>query len=260
MRFSWSIPNSSILAVLMCVSIAHAGFICDGTDDRLTTGLTGSTFFTSTGATISLWIKPTGTAPAVAHLFEGQGIIGDVDAYYGIYRHNNSGEGDRVNCWGFVASSFEVATTTDNNTWTHIAYVQTGTALTCYKNGVSAGSNTSAASLEVSASGNVNLCDVDEPGVATVFAGEIADVRLFNTALTASQIEVIAASRMHMVGPFNGTAYWPLAQCSDGASGDGVVFVDRTGNGRSLTADNGANNTGMACSGSSLLAWPGGNQ
>jgi hypothetical protein len=241
------------------MSPAWAGVICDGVDDQLTTGQLGSVFFNTTATTISLWVKPTGAAPAVAHLYEGQSIFGDIDGgggtYYGIYRHNNSGAGDEINCWNFVTSSFEVATTTDNDTWTHLAYVQNGTSLTCYKNGVSAGSNTSTTSIDLTNSGIVALCNVVSAGVTTVYAGEIADVRFFNTALTAAQVETIAKSRLYTTGA-QGTAGFPLAQCADGAAATGVAFVDRTGNGATMTADDGANNTGMLCSGSSMLAWP----
>lgn len=258
MKLCWNILNSSLVLVWL-VSCVLAGVVGDGTDDRMTTGIASSTFFNSTGATISIWIKPTGSAPAVSHLYEGQSILGDdngAGSYYGIYRHNNSGAGDEVNCWSYLSNSEEVATATDNNTWTHIAYVQDNASLTCYKNGVSAGSNTNSTAMDTTNAGNFNVLDVNQPGVTTVYAGEVADIRLYNTALTAAQVEVIAKSRMHYVGAMNGSAYWTFAQCSDGAAANGVGFVDVTGNGRTLTADDGANNTGMTCTGASAIGWP----
>lgn len=250
------------LPVLLLVALtarAHAGVISDGVDDLMTTGQLGSVFFTSTGATIAFWVRTTGTAPAVDHAYEGQSIVGDALNYYGIYRQNNTGAGDMVTCWSYLTNSEDVGTTTNNTVWTHIAFVQTATALTCYKNGLAAGSNTASTALDLSNSGTLVFFSVVSGGVTT-YAGEITDVRLFNTALTASQIEVIALSRQFYSGPMNGTGTWTFSQCGDGAAANGVVFADRSGSNRTLTADDGANNSGVICAGSSHLSWPVGAQ
>jgi hypothetical protein len=260
MKSRWNIRSSS-LALLLALALtlpAHAGVICAGSDDYLDTGQVGSVFFSATAATMMMWVRPTGAATADGiSVYQGQAIMGDADGWMGLYRTTIGGV-DKLNAYNNddnPADDTQVGAAFTNNAWTHLAFVQSASALTLYKDGVSVGT-------EPLSTGMAHLADSVVYGCAgygfgsLFFQGQVTDIRLFNTVLTASQIEVIAANRLVYGGTFNGTAYWTLDQCADGASGDGVGFADRTGNGRILTGANGAVDTGPTCTGSSLLAWP----
>jgi len=92
------------------------------------------------------------------------------------------------------------------------------------------------------------------------FDGLIDDVRIYNRALSAVEIEIIAKGRLKydsLTTPGNGlVGYWPLDDSPDGTSGDGDTFVDRSGNGNNGTGVDGANNTGLTAKASSYLMYP----
>ena len=81
----------------------------------------------------------------------------------------------------------------------------------------------------------------------------MAHLQTYNVDVGAAYIEQLARSRLVGPGALAPTASWPLDDCGDGASGNGVTFRDRSGNNRHATGDNGGNDTGLTCRASEFL-------
>ena len=92
------------------------------------------------------------------------------------------------------------------------------------------------------------------------YGGKIGEVFKADMALTQAQMELIANSKIkgmvYQVCGSNLKWYLQLDDESDGTSGDGDTFVDRSGNGNNGTGDDGANNTGLTCKGEEVLSYP----
>jgi hypothetical protein len=247
-----------VVFLLVCAGLAQAGLRCDGNDDVSNAGVNANTFLGTGEATITVWVKPTGSATSeVPTANNGQGILGEGAGKVGLFRSTMGGV-DQL--WGFnsTAGDNAVGTTFTNNAWTHLAWVQRSTGLTLYKDGVSVGTNPSATTISASLF-NLKLCNMFS-GTTPTYLGELEDMHTFSTALTASQIEVMARSQLFLSGPGGETGRWPFTTCPDGASGHGVNFQDTSGFTRPFPGDQGPDSAGLLCTGSSHMAWPGGSQ
>jgi hypothetical protein len=150
----------------------------DGVDDVVTVPGTASLALTS-GMTVEAWVKPTqlGSLWRTVALKEQSG-----DLCYALYAHDGTGAAGHV----YVGSEWRArggALTLD--AWTHLAVTYDGSVLALYRDGalvtttlVSGPLATSSGPLKIGGN-SVWL----EP-----FAGQIDDVRIYDRALSASQI------------------------------------------------------------------------
>jgi hypothetical protein len=241
------------LSLLLLATSIHAAILCDGVDDDGFDGPT-SDALTASAATITLWAKPTGSSPSVGSASLGQGLAGEYEGNVGLFRATVAGQ-DLFWAVNNDGASAEVGGTYTVDTWTHLALVHGAGILELYVNGVSAGSTASGDTSNIAF--DMTLCKTNIVSGLT-FNGLLEDVRVFPTALSATDILALASSRLRYGHLHNGTMYWVLDDCADGTSADGYAFLQRsgtlTGNTMLMAAE--ANTTGVTCRASELLSSP----
>src|SRR5262245_31564256 len=233
------------LLVLLLVRPATADVQCDGVDDVLSTGLAVSTFVNASAFTLTAWIKSTGSTVASSNCYDGAPVLADTGGYVALGRGVSGATGACGYVWDGGAKQVTAAMSSG---WHHIAVRSSGGTLELFVDGVSAQSDSTGGIQDMT--GALALCNSNS---GTVSPDRLTDVRLYNSALSSAEIETMGKSRRRRPGPTLPTALWPLDQCSDGSSGNGVGFVDRSGNGRTATGNQGGNASGLTCYASEYL-------
>jgi hypothetical protein len=241
------------LLLVFCLP-SHAAVVFDGTDDTTYT-VSSPTLSGAAGLTVALWFRIPST-PLGGGALIAMGTYGSAWQYTFVLRLNSAtqirwGLSDGVNntVWNATVA------TLPNNTWTHIAATWDGTTVRLYINGIQEDStstgvvtslNTTASQVRMGAEGRLlDYCP-----------GTMQEAQYWPVVLSVNEIESLAKSRLFNLGVQSPLAHWPLDGCTDGASVDGTVFADGSGNGFPLTGDNGASNTGLTCETSTTLSYP----
>jgi hypothetical protein len=142
----------------------------------------------TTGMTLEAWVYPTalGTSWRSIILKENGSALA-----YGLYANENVA---RPSAYVHIGSAEPSAAGTSAlavNTWSHLAATYDGSTIRIYVNGVQVGSRTQTGSIAVS-TGALRI------GGNTVwgewFAGRIDDVRIYNRALSAAEIQTDMAT------------------------------------------------------------------
>jgi glucose/arabinose dehydrogenase len=152
----------------------------DGVNDLITIADSASLDLTS-GMTLEAWVYPTsGSTWRTVILKEASG-----DLAYALYGNNTS---SRATGWVKNGNTQSTSTTSALalNTWTHLAVTYDGAMLRLYRNGVQEGTKAVTGAITTSTSplrigGNMLWTEY--------FAGTIDEVRVYNRALTATQIQ-----------------------------------------------------------------------
>jgi PKD repeat protein len=154
----------------------------DGVNDWVTVNDSSSLDLT-TGMTLEAWVYPTATLvtwPTVV-MKEQTGLM-----TYALYGHSDTG-----NPSGYIATSTEVGAHGGSkpalNTWTHLATTYDGANLKVYVNGTQVASQAVSGAISVS-SGALRIGGNAVWG-GEYFAGRIDEVRIYNRALTVSEIQ-----------------------------------------------------------------------
>lgn len=114
--------------------------VFNGTTDYLTFPWTTSDIFGTGEFNFEFWVYPTArSANSTMVSFAGATGTTGISAYL-----NTTGQ---IVVGNHTAAYFTTTTTVPLNSWTHIAIGRTGTALTCFVNGVSAGSSTNSTNM-----------------------------------------------------------------------------------------------------------------
>lgn len=248
------LPTRAISGILLALllggySPSWAGVVCDGTDDLLTTSLDTAADCPNATCTVTMWAKLTA---GVTEYFLNKSNSSNTGWRFGhtsnhLYVRISEADG------GTAAEVQSTATINDGN-WHHLAAVITtdtttsaNNVITLYVDGATGqGTTTRDGQGYGPNNDNVRFCQLVSG--SNYCPCSIEDVRIYSGALSAQQILTLATGKLRgtQVG---GTliAYWPMDECSHGASVDGVGFRDLGGGGYTATADNGANNTGMSC-------------
>lgn len=161
------------------------GIKFDGTDDFVDLGANSSMNPTSNTATFSAWVYYTTNITTAMTILSKDTNAADSDFFFriqnpstGVFRCNFEGAGGSDTSAGVVTPGV----------WQHIACVWDGTNRIIYKNGVAV--DTVAGTPTFSSSGgNVSLGRRNEAGGGLYFNGKIDEVRMYNRALTASEIK-----------------------------------------------------------------------
>jgi hypothetical protein len=146
----------------------------DGVDDKVDTGDWDS--FGTTPFTVSAWVKGVGSSPSL-------GIIGSISVTTGwaLEAHNGTAR------W-YVNASTVSGASINNGTWHHVVGVRDGSTIYLYVDGVLAGSTTaSQVGNSTDDSSSVYIGSWGSSGFE--YAGSIDDVRVYDRALSASEIE-----------------------------------------------------------------------
>ena len=250
-----------LLLLMAHVRPATGDIICDGADDDLESGLSLSTFMSASTGSLLFWYKPTGTPSwsTTTNCYDGERTIGNWDVtagnYMGIYRHGNLGGNDRLCAWNWDGDEDLVEAAYVPGAWTHLAWVHSGGTLDFYKDGVLQGSVPSGNTENITETFRVctggTIATGRLPG-----EGVVTGVEVFPTAVPATETTAKANARLHRFGRSNRSGAWTLDGCTTPADADGVSFYDHSGNGRTLTGNNGPDNNGLTCLGNTLLTYP----
>lgn len=243
---------SLLFVLLLFPGLALADIACDGTDDSLSTAVATSSFFSVSLGSMTAWYTPTATGTTAGTCWQGRTIVGDVDKSL-ILAHRVDSGNEQLCGYNFDGTSDNVIGPTFSlNTSHHLAWVHTGGNLTFYVDGSAIG--TVASGNTTSLAGALAICTAGSGGAAA--SGVVSEVRVYNVALSVNEIVAMASSRARRLGSTQPTGQWELGACADGASCDAVSLLDLSGNGRHITGDNGANNTGLTGRASAVLTNP----
>ena len=238
----------TVLITVLCLLFAvvtHADVVGDGIDDIMTS-VAASNFYTVSDKTIFIILKHAGP------LQGGSSCVRD-QAFVQLSTLIEFGAEQSPDVWS--AKNFDGSTDCASSTfsgldvWVTLVLRHTGGNIELYVNGVLTGGPT--------ASGNTTsltgVLALFWNGTTTdaQFPGTIAQVMVYGSGISTNQIAAYGQSFIRGRYPTGAAAIWDFERCIHAASVDTVAFQDFSGNNRTITADNGANNTGMSCSGSS---------
>ncbi len=174
----------------------------DGTDDYA--NIPDNTALTPSNISLSFWVKPSSypTSGNVYGLIDKRDDAGNTTGYV-LEMYNNSGTQQIV--WvvsNTGASLMSVNYSLPLNTWSHVVITQAGTAAVMYVNGVSIGTATMTKTLANYAAG----LRIGARQDGNYFKGQIDDVRLYNYALTQTQVKMLYSNNAAMMfAPLTGT-------------------------------------------------------
>ncbi|MBE2199050.1 MAG: LamG domain-containing protein [Anaerolinea sp.] len=188
--------------------------------------------------TISLWVKPTGTAycNVPADYARCDHVFGDRPRWWGISRGLIGGQ-DRIWIWNYDGNFDVVGIPYTVGEWVHISMVHGGGQLAAYKNGVLVGQVPSGATGQPPANPVLQIGGtiIDQTTGNYTFQGQIDEVQIWTVARTGAQIR----QDMHRtLSPQAGlAAYYQMS------NGSGTTLTDNSGNGHHGTLLDGANNS-----------------
>ena len=202
------------------------GLSLDGVDDHVSIGPDASLSLNGSSFTQSVWIKPEFTDNNY------HGVLGyqpgsTANRYPGIWVYQqdriHAGFGDGTN-W----NSFTTGSALTTNQWNHVATTFDGTTYRAFVNGVEVYATTDFAGRTPASTNRVDIGRVDN-----YFEGNIDDVRIYNRALTPSEISVLIDGADVPSVPIDGEFV-----ASDLVSGfDTPIEVDWLPDGRMLVAE-----------------------
>jgi hypothetical protein len=252
----------------LCVALLILGLLCsltsfadvsfDGTDDLLSTA--GSYNLSSfTGLTVSGWAYLTDFSGG-KNVILALGSFNTAADITFMLRSNDAtairwaiSDGTTLNNLTFTTSTQSL------NTWYHYLATWDGTNASVWWNGILVSTESSGIVTSLTNTA-FTMYIANEGATSTTLAGSLTDVRLWPVKLSDQEIQSLALSRLANIGVRTPSSAWPLDDCGAGASGNAVGFVDRGGNSRTMTGDNGANDTGLTCQGSQILNYEWGPQ
>ena len=177
-------PNGPVTDTPDVDSANPRGLAFDGVDDFVSIGPDASLNLNGSSFTQSVWIKPEFTDNGF-HGVLGYDPGSIANRYPGIWVFEqdriHAGFGDGVN-W----NSFNTGNVLTTGEWNHVATTFDGTTYRTFVNGVPVTATTEFAGRTPS---NTNQVDIGRVDVS--FGGNIDDVRIYNRALTASEISTL---------------------------------------------------------------------
>ena len=245
-----------LLSLLWCWPVS-AAIDCDGVDDSAG-GIQLSNYFVAGTKTLSVWYTSAGTPPAegTCNSAPVQSIVANTG---GVARMILTRRSSTILCVGHHDGGLDTlntgATYTDG-TLVNLTFVHSGGATTLYKDGVSVatGGSGDLSTLTVS----LTVCG--NTGVFAPAEGRIHHVLTSSSAMPAEEVAILASSKRPRLRRTAASGEWLFDNCGDGAAGNAVDFRDHSGNARTLTGDDGANNTGLTCRASTVFSYLGGMQ
>ncbi len=198
-----SCPNTSIQTVGITAALAQVNNVYsmdfDGTNDSINIDGALTTLSSTTVGSWSCWVKPIDATPTNQNRIiqfgdtNGNGFLYiriESDGKIGAQARNSG-----TSSWSFKSDSSIFS----NNTWTHIAVVQDGVQPKVYKNGVevpitftvSTDKTAWFSDLPSLDNGRIGCGNQNNIGDIQFFNGAIDEVAVFNTALTANDVQRI---------------------------------------------------------------------
>ena len=244
----YAILGIMLLAVVAWLGTARANVDCDGANDVLTQALASSSFLSATAFTMTLWVKSTGSDYAGSECYEGGGYLGDESSDMGMLgRTETNGQIACAYMWDSTITRHQLYGAFAPG-WRHIALRLGAGTMALFVDGVSM-STVGFGTLETL---TLPLQACRAAGVTT--PDRLTEIKVYNVAVSDDEIARGARSKLRTYDRTTPTAYWPLEDCPNGASGNGVTFRDRAGAQRDLTGSHGGNTAGLTCRGSEWVS------
>ena len=152
----------------------------NGTSAKVTVADSASLRLTS-GMTVEAWVFPTAVSSAWRDV-----VVKGNDDYYLMATSTNASRPVGAGIFGGTKSRAIGTSALALNTWTHLATTYDGTLVRLYVNGVQV---SSAAATGTIATSTRVLGIGGDPIYGQYFAGRIDEVRIYNAALSAAQIQ-----------------------------------------------------------------------
>jgi hypothetical protein len=230
-----------VIALLFFPLTANADIETAPEDDFLATTALANTMFSTSDGTIMIWAQPTSVTGSTGT---------ECNSHYKAITDNRRGIMVGTNNATICGLFFDSAAHSINNgtavanTWYHLAVTWTGGTARLYVDGTEAASVGSLTAL-LSPNQSMNIAGVSATDDS--WPGRLSDGRTYSSALSAAEIANIAGSRSYGFSKTQPTGWWRLNKCADGSTGNGVTFQDISGNGNTMTGDDGPDNVGLTC-------------
>jgi len=159
----------------------------DGTNHITSSAL--SSFCSATACTLSAWAYPIGAAPSSdPFAYAGTGVLGDYEGNFGLYR-SDVGAGDQFCGYNWDGNDDHVCVNVITNKWTHLLMVHADGVLSFYVNGALVDSAPSGNTGDMTSPILLGAGDINDFGAAAHFRGKIDDARIYNRALSATEVK-----------------------------------------------------------------------
>ena len=198
----------------------------DGTGDQITVPNASALIANSPGFSMTCWVKPSsGTNHDGLVGFRDEAVA---DFYLLKLQNSNSVEGRMRNSLGtFYTIDYPSLVM---NTWQHLALVYDGSALILYKDGVQVSTTHSSGTIN-STTGTLRMGNLEYNLDNFYLDGLLDEVSLWNTALTAQQVDCIAQSGINVATP-GLQLYYKMDQGVAGGNNTTITaLTDAMGNG-----------------------------
>jgi hypothetical protein len=242
------------IVMFLYTTILHAGVDCS-VDDNIQ-GAAISNYFTASTKTAMMWYNNLGATPTAgsfcsdtANVQTLMGTTGGNRVFFTLRRADRMCAGNND---GTTDSAFSDGSS--SNVYHHLALLHTGGVLSFYLNGTLVNTATSGDTNVLTGLFSVCSDGVFQPANP----GRFVYLATYNVAVPVAEIQHLAKSRTPRMKKTKPTGEWYFDNCAIGANCNGVAFRDHSGNGRTLTGSDGANNTGFTGVGFKHIRWFGG--
>lgn len=199
-----------------------------------------NSFSAHTVGAISLWVRPETIPADASDYIVGISDSGDALSLFGLHVFDDAGGagGKKFFIMNVEAVSFNAhlygSTAISTNIWYHVVIQQTGSGYQMFLNGVQETLSVYSGRGSVSNTGWISyVTDIDSTllgdalisGAHYYLDGQVADVRIYSAALTASQIKELASGKLNAVRA-NLAGEWRLDD-----QGADPTYRDLSGNG-----------------------------
>lgn len=180
----------------------------NGSTDKIAAGI--SSVLRPANISVALWAYPTALTNGKTLLGYDKGQGQAYNLSIGIITAGNIEFNTYDGASWFSASGLSSLLTA--NAWNHLVGTYNGTTLKLYVNGTQTGTTATPSSLNYTGPNGLFFGDYDNNGLgANFYSGRLADIGIWNTALTQGEISALARGvRCHVIRRPNLLAYWPL--------------------------------------------------
>lgn len=253
-----------ILLSLLLVNPCWAGIDFDGVDDYVQV-----TDFLSTdqsGLSVSAWVyfDTSNTDDFIIRY----GNTGTTDGI-SLHRDDVGGVSGRTDCFkvatvnAIVTMAIEGATNSaPSGQWIHICVTFYYSSLKLYVNGVEDPNspNNTAAGAIVNPALDCFVGAISATASNSVADGKITEFALWTETLTATEVKLLASSRLKgiplQIQPSALKLYLPMDDQETGTAANGDTVRDLSGNGNNGAGNDGANNAGLTWTQETVLSYP----
>ena len=202
----------------------------DGTGDEVTVPNASALIANSAAFSITCWVNPNSTSTPYPNFDAFAGFRDDIGADFYLLQvaPANTLEGRLKNSLGVDHTITYPGLLL--NTWQHLALVYDGSQLVLYQNGVQVSSIPATGTI-ISTTGAFRMGNLVFQNVNFDMNGQLDEVSLWNTALTAQQVDCIAQSGINVATP-GLQLYYKMDQGVAGGNNTTITaLTDAMGNG-----------------------------